>query len=241
MTAIISKDGKYVLQDEVDDMSEPDMVDLGTWFYGADFGVNDHGRNIDDAIINELFDGDEEKYEKFWHTGIRLSHAWWNRLRAQAKKQGKRIALILCPSNHNNQDFRVVENKYDERVYDYSDDGIAIYSVSHDSFLKGHDEYKSDKEWLDTVKTNLSDFNAWLHHDIKFIELIDNQTGKIVDYLGDCIFDPNTSDKENLMAWLDDFEVGDNRKPEDWSYAKQVLRFVSDDKGFVNHGIIRIF
>lgn len=40
MTAIISKDGKYVLQDEVDDMSEPDMVDLGTWFYGADFGLN---------------------------------------------------------------------------------------------------------------------------------------------------------------------------------------------------------
>lgn len=230
MTAIISKDGKYVLQDEVDDMSEPDMVDLGTWFYGADFGVNDHGRNIDDAIVNELFDGDEEKYEKFWHTGHRLSHAWWNRLRAQAKKQGKRIALILCPSNHDNQDFRVVENKDDELVYDYSDDGIAIYSVSHDSFLKGHDEYKSDKEWLDTVKTNLVDFNAWLHHDIKFIELIDNQTGKVVDYLGDCIFDPNTSDKENLMAWLDDFEVGDNCKPEDWSYAKQVLRFVSDNK-----------
>ena len=230
MTAIISKDNKYVLCDEVDDTSEPDMVDLGTWFYGADFGANDHGRNIDDAIINELFDGNEEQYEKFWHTGNRFSHAWWNRLRAQAKKQGKRIALILCPSNHDDQDFRVVENKDDERLYDYLDDGIAIYSVSHDSFLKGHDEYENDKEWLDTVKTNLTDFNAWLHNDIKVIELIDNQKGEIVDRLYDCIFDPNASDKENLMAWLDDFEVGDNRKPEDWSYAKWVLRFVSNNK-----------
>ena len=229
MTAIISKDSKYVLRDEVDDTSEPDMVDLGTWFYGADFGANDHGRNIDDAIVDELFDGDEEEYEKFWFTCNGFSHVWWNRIREQAKKQGKRIALILCPSNHYNQDFRVVENKDDELVYDYLNDGIAIYSVSHDSFLKGHDEYKNDKEWLDTVKTNLADLNAWLHHDIKVIELIDNQKGEIVDRLYDCIFDPNASDKENLMTWLDDFEVGDNRKPEDWSYAKRALRFVSDD------------
>lgn len=229
MTAIISKDSKYVLRDEVDDTSEPDMVDLGTWFYGAAFGANDHGFNIDDAIVDELFDGDEEKYEKFWFTCNGFSHVWWNRIREQAKKQGKRIALILCPSNHYNQDFHVVENEALERTFYYLNDGIAIYSVSHNSSLKGHDEYKNDKEWLDTVKTNLTDFNAWLHHDIKVIELIDNQKGEIVDRLYDCIFDPNASDKENLMTWLDDFEVGDNRKPEDWSYAKRALRFVSDD------------
>ena len=138
MTAIISKDSKYVLRDEVDDTSEPDMIDFGTWFYGTDFGANDHGKPVN-AIINVLFDGSEEQYKKFWHTGNRFSHTWWNRLRAHAKKQNKRIALILCPSNHYNQDFRVVENKDDERLYDYLNDGIAIYSASHNSFLKGHD------------------------------------------------------------------------------------------------------
>lgn len=230
MTAIISKDSKYVLQYEIDDTAEPDMIDLGTWFYGANFGANNHGSHLDDTIVDELFDGSEEKYEKFWNTSDRLSHAWWEHLRAHAKKQGKRLALILCPSNHEQQEFRVVENRDEERLFDYPNDGIAIYSVSHCYFLKDHDEYKNDKEWLDIVKSNLSNFNAWIHNDIKIIELINNQTGETIDYLGGCIFDPNVSDKENLTALLDNFEVGDNSKPADWSYARQIWRFVSADQ-----------
>lgn len=179
MTAIISKDSKYVLRDEVDDTSEPDMVDLGTWFYGADFGTNDHG-NPGNAIVNELFDSNEEKYEKFWHTGNRFSHAWWNRLRAQAKKQDKRIALILCPSNHNNQNFHVVENRDEELTKDEANKLLVDYTRK--MFNAAIDQ------------TDLDNLNAYFDHD-----LTKDQIKEIVSGLIDKINIPKVAQEQDYV------------------------------------------
>ena len=93
--AIISKDNKFVMTFENDPDFIPDMIDLGTWFYGHNaFTGHDHGLALN-GISDELFNGDIDKACQFMAQGCQFSHAWYQRLIKWAHKQHKDIVFIL--------------------------------------------------------------------------------------------------------------------------------------------------
>lgn len=226
--AIISKDNKFVMTFENDQDFIPDMIDLGTWFYGHNaFTGHDHGLALN-GISDELFNGDMDKACQFMAQGCQFSHAWYQRLIKWAHKQHKDIVFILTGGeNRISYNAKLVKTHEDEKNWDF-DEGIAIYDPHHDDFLKGKSEYKNRQEWLDIVNSNLADYNDWHNGLVYIIKQLNNQTGDEIDRLGGVYFDPNKSPLENILEIQDNFDFNNNKyyKLDYWQSAKPVPHFV---------------
>ena len=221
--AIISKDNKFVMTFENDQDFIPDMIDLGTWFYGNNtFTGHDHGQALT-GIRDELFNGDIKKACQFM-----ASHAWYQRLIKLAHQQHKDIAFIRTGgSNRISYQAKLVQTPEDEKLWDF-DEGIAIYDPHHDDFLKGKSEYAHRQEWLDIVNSNLDDYNEWHNGQVYIITQLNNQTGETIDQLGGVYFDPNKSPLENILEIQDNFDFANNNKYyqlDYWQSAKPVPHF----------------
>ena len=226
--AIISKNKKFVLTFENDQDFIPDMIDLGTWFYGNNtFTGHDHGLALK-GISDELFNGDTDKACQFMSQGYQFSHAWYQRLIKLAHKQHKDIVFIRTGGeNRISYNAKLVQTHEDEKNWDF-DEGIAIYDPHHDDFLKGKSEYKNRQEWLDIVNSNLDNYNEWHNGLVYIITQLNNQTGEEIDQLGGVYFDPNKSTLENILAIQDNFDFNNNKyyKLDYWQSAKPVPHFI---------------
>lgn len=226
INAIISKDNKFVMTFENDQDFIPDMIDLGTWFYGNNtFTGHDHGQALK-GISDELFNGNIDKACQFMAQGHQ-SHAWYQRLIKLAHKQHKDIVFILTGSdNRISYNATLVKTHEDEQNWDF-DEGIAIYDPHHDDFLKGKSEYKNRQEWLDIVNSNLDNYNDWNNGLVYSIKQLNNQTGETIDQLGGVYFDPNKSPLENILEIQDNFDFNNNKyyKLDYWQSAKPVPHF----------------
>ena len=226
--ALISKDRKQAIVCQQDTSYIPEMIDLGTWFYGrGSFIANDHGDAIT-GISDELFDRDINQACDYviQANPNHNTHAWYQGLIELAKKQGKMIAFVFGPNEQNPyntcDDYALVHDRETEELWDPNCDGVAIYDPKHDDFLKGKSEYKNYEEWLQIVKANLENYNSYKNGDIYQLDLIDNQTGKSIDSLVGCYIDPNKTLKENVLLIAgDNFDI---QTSEDsyWTKAKPV-------------------
>lgn len=226
--AIISKDNKFVMTFENDQDFIPDMIDLGTWFYGNNtFTGHDHGQVLT-GICDELFNGNMEKACQFMTQISTSSHAWYQRLIKLAHQQHKDIVFILTSGTSKmSYQVKLVQTPEDEKQWDF-DEGIAIYDPHHDDFLKGKSEYKNRQAWLNIINNNLANYNDWHNGLVYIITQLNNQTGEAIDQLGGVYFDPNTTPLKNILAIQDNFEFNNNKyyQLDYWQSAKSVPCFV---------------
>lgn len=226
--AIISKDNKFVMTFENDQDFIPDMIDLGTWFYGNNtFTGHDHGQALI-GIRDELFNGDKDKAYQFMGQVSPFSHAWYQRLIKLAHQQHKDLVFILTGgANRISDNAKLVQTPEDENQWDF-DEGIAIYDPHHADFLKGKSEYKNRQEWLDIVNGNLVNYNGWHNGLVYIVTQLNNQTGEEIDLLCGVYFDPNKSPLENILEIQDNFAFNNNKyyQLDYWQSAKPVPHFV---------------